>query len=251
MNDHGQQESYNSTDLSITIAVVALNEEVLIEETVKSILPHLEKFFVYYEVILIDDGSQDNTPHIMEALARSHDKIKVIHNKQNLGLGASFQRVLQVAKFKYFMMLCGDGGMPAESLPPIFAAVGQADVVVPYITNLAIIKSKSRYYLSKVYISILNLIFTQKIRYYNGLPVYRADLLRAINIRSSGFGFQGEILTKLLKRGCSYIEVGVPGSEKANRSRAVSVKNFINVGRTFMGLLRDIYFTTTKPLPKS
>ena len=154
------------------------------------------------------------------------------------------------------MMLCGDGGLPADSLPPIFDAVGTADIVVPYMINLREIKTPSRYALSRIYTTLLNILFRQKLRYYNGLPVHRLDLLRQIVIASSGFGFQGEILIKLLKAGCSYVEVGVLGAEKTNRSKAVSLRNFANVSKTLTLLIWEIIFfdpsfIKREPLPSS
>ena len=146
-------------------------------------------------------------------------KARAIHNPQNIGLGASYQRGVAEARCEYLMMLCGDGGMPAASLPPIFAAVGSADIVAPYVTNLKTIKSPVRYFTSRVYTNLLNLLFGQKIKYYNGLPVHRVDLLRQLRINSTGFGFQGEILTKLLRSGCSMTEVGVPGAEMTEFQR--------------------------------
>lgn len=227
---------------TITLVVVALDEEVLIEDTVRSILDQAKQYFTDFEIILVNDGSRDNTPKIMEHLATSSEKIRVLHNPVNVGLGASFQRSLKEARFEYFMMLCGDGGLPAESLPDIFKAVGTKDIVIPYMANLTDIKSPMRYLVSRTYTTLLNWFFRQKLRYYNGLPVYKVNLLKQINIMSSGFGFQGEIITKLLKAGCSYIEIQVLGSEKANRSRAISVRNLINVGKTFFNLVWEIAF---------
>ncbi len=227
---------------TITLAVVALDEEILIEETVRSIFNQAKDHFSDFEILLINDGSQDATGQIMERLSIALPKVKVINNKTNIGLGASFQKALREAKFEYFMMLCGDGGLPAESLPAIFDVIGTVDIVVPYITNLNSIKTPMRYLLSRTYTTLLNLLFHQNLRYYNGLPVYKVNLLRQIKITSSGFGFQGEIITKLLKAGCSYTEVQVLGSEKAHRSRAVSVLNIISVGRTFFNLVWEILF---------
>src|SRR5579864_6958391 len=109
---------------TITIAIVALDEEDLIEETTLSVLACVSNYFEHYEILLINDGSRDKTGTLMDSLATLHTHIRVLHNQRNVGLGASFQCALKEARFEYFMMLCGDGGLPAESLPPIFKAVG-------------------------------------------------------------------------------------------------------------------------------
>jgi hypothetical protein len=138
------------------------------------------------------------------------------------------------------MMLCGDGGMPAASLPPIFAAVGSADIVAPYVTNLRTIKSPVRYLTSRVYTNLLNLLFGQKIKYYNGLPVHRIDLLKQLRINSTGFAFQGEILTKLLRSGCSMTEVGVAGAEMTRSSSALRLKGLLNIVKVLALLVWEV-----------
>jgi dolichol-phosphate mannosyltransferase len=225
---------------SISIVIPALNEESVVETVVRDIEKQVMTFFRDYEIILIDDGSTDRTGEIMDSLAQELPRTRAIHNRPNLGLGASYQRGVAEARCAYLMMLCGDGGMPAASLPPIFAAVGSADIVAPYVTNLKQIKSRVRYFTSRTYTNLLNLLFGQKIKYYNGLPVHRVDLLRQLRINSTGFAFQGEILTKLLRSGCSMTEVGVAGAEMTKNSTAVRLKSLINIAKVLALLVWEV-----------
>jgi dolichol-phosphate mannosyltransferase len=225
---------------SISVVIPALNEETVVEGVVRDISKQVAASFTDYEIILIDDGSTDKTGDIMDRLASELPNVRAIRNSHNIGLGSSYQRGLAEARCDYLMMLCGDGGMPAASLPPIFAAVGSADIIVPFITNLKQIKSRVRYFTSRTYTNLLNILFGQKIKYYNGLPVHRVDLLRQLRINSSGFGFQGEILTKLLRSGCSMTEVGVPGAEMTKNSSAVSLKGMINIAKVLTLLVWEV-----------
>lgn len=140
------------------------------------------------------------------------------------------------------MLLCGDGGMPASSLPAIFDKIGSADVVVPYCENLKEIKGPGRYLLSRTYTILLNTLFGLRLKYYNGLPVHRVALVRSVHGRSDGFGFQAEILVPLLRAGHTYVQVGVKGAEKANRSSALRLKNVASVARTLGRLLYQTFF---------
>lgn len=222
---------------TITLIVPALNEERLITETVEQIIDVVEGRFADYEVLLINDGSTDSTGELMEDLARRHSNVRVFHNTKNIGLGASYRLGWSHARCEYVMLLCGDGGMPASSLPRIFDKIGSADIVVPYCENLKQIKTPARYRLSRTYTILLNTLFGLRLRYYNGLAVHRVDLVRNVDNKSDGFGFQGEILVKLLKAGRSYIEVGVKGAEKTNRSSALRFRNVVSVSRTLGSLL--------------
>ena len=226
---------------SISLVIPAFNEEALLEDFVLEVIDIISDRKEKYEIILIDDGSIDKTGVIMNHIAQKYPEIRALHNTRNLGLGASYKRGISEAKYEYLMMLCGDGGMPSESLPDIFDAIGTADIVIPYMSNLKQIKTPFRYRLSTTYTFLLNKIFSQNIYYYNGLPVHKTELLKELNITSTGFGFQGEVLTKLLKSGCSYTNVCVKGAEKTNRSNALNLKNLLSIIVTFSNLVWELF----------
>lgn len=231
---------------SISFIIPALNEEIVLRAVIEQILEKVEGKFAEYEIILIDDGSSDSTGMIMDEFAGRYHTVSAIHNLRNLGFGHSYIRGLESAKFDYVMLLCGDGGLPADSLPAIFDKIGSADIVIPWMVNLREIKSPARHLLSKTYTSLLNLLFGLHLHYYNGLPVHRRDLLEQLSITSGGFGFQAEILVKLIKSGCSYVEVGVNGAEETNRSSALRLRNWLSVAGTIGHLIKAI--ATFKPI---
>ncbi len=222
---------------TISFIVPALNEERVVGSVIEQILEKTSGQFEDYELILIDDGSSDATGRIMDQIAMTNDKARVIHNPKNLGFGNSYQIGLSESRFDYVMLLCGDGGLPAASLPLIFEKIGSADIVIPWMINLREIKTRGRYLLSRAYTAIVNLLFGLKLHYYNGLPVHRRDLLQRISVTSGGFGFQAEILVKLIRSGATFVEVGVSGAEETNESDALRFRNWLSVGRTVYHLL--------------
>jgi glycosyltransferase involved in cell wall biosynthesis len=177
----------------------------------------------------------------MDYICLRDSNFSVIHNKTNLGFGMSFRIGCKVATKDYIMLLCGDGGLPATSLPAIIQKIGTVDIVIPYMTNLREIKSPFRYLLSRVYTYIINRLSRLNLHYYNGLPVIQRTLLEDIEITSGGFGFQAEMLVKLIKSGSTYVEVGVLGAEKANRSFALRITNWLSVSRTILHLFSRLH----------
>jgi dolichol-phosphate mannosyltransferase len=226
---------------SISIIVAALNEEIVVGKVLEEIYQVTKSYFSEFEIIAINDGSTDRTGEIMQNFCNNHPaQVNLLHNYPNLGLGYSFQRGCKEARYRYVMLLCGDGGLPARSLPAIFDAVGSADLVIPYMINLKRIKTPKRYLLSRTYANLMNLLSGYRLRYYNGLPVYPKALLKEIQVTSRGFGFQGEILVKLLKSGCTFTEVGVEGAEETGSSSALRLKNVLSVAGTFLHLCYEI-----------
>jgi glycosyltransferase involved in cell wall biosynthesis len=225
---------------SVSFIVPALNEEVVVEQVIRDIWTTVDERIATYEIILIDDGSTDRTGEIMQRLAEELPNVRLVSNGRNIGLGGSYQKGVKEARLEYVMMMCGDGGVPATSLPPIIDKIGSADIVAPYMVNLRTIKTPMRYAISRCYTTLLNLISGQRLNYYNGLPVHRRALLRQIEITSSGFGFQGEILVKLIKSGCSVVEVGVHGAEATNKSSVFRIRNLVSVTKTLLKLMREL-----------
>lgn len=219
---------------AVTFAVAALNEQRLITEFVEEAHGVVSSLLDDYQFILVDDGSTDRTGELMDRLAAALPNTSVIHNAANLGLGRSYKKALGEARCEYYMLLCGDGGLPAQSLPPILARVGTADMVLPYMTNLDRIKTPFRLFVSRLYTRLLNAWSGLDIRYYNGLAVHRTALLRSMDIRNQGFGFQAEIIVRLARKGCSYTQVGVEGAERSGGSRALQLANIVGVARMLL-----------------
>lgn len=224
----------------MSFIVTALNEEANIQSTVKQVLKAAQERGFPFEILLINDGSTDNTGPIMDELASQNRNIRVLHNEHNLGLGGAYKRGVSAAHGTYAMIVPGDNTWPSESLDEIIAEVGKADIVIPYQVN-----SSERPLMRRVgswgFTTCLNNLFKLNIRYYNGLVVHRTELLRKISINTNGFAYQAEALIKLLKRGHSYVEVGVIVAErKAGRSRALLPKNLLNVLKAIYYLYHEI-----------
>ena len=235
-------------DPSISIIISALNEEAVVGRVLAEIQAVTKDYFQTFEIIAINDGSYDATGNIIDSFVNGSPNSVAVHNQVNLGLCDCFKLGVSSARYDHVMLLCGDGGLPAKSLPQIFKRVGEADLVIPYITNLKKIKSPTRYILSRSYVKLLNYLFGFRLNYYNGLPVYKRLLLNELNITSTGFGFQAEILIKLLKSKCTYVHVGVEGAEETGKSDALRFKNIISVANTFTNLCWELLYF--KPVSK-
>jgi 2-polyprenyl-3-methyl-5-hydroxy-6-metoxy-1,4-benzoquinol methylase len=227
---------------SVSFIVPALNESAVIESVVREIHKTSSPLLRDCEIILVDDGSTDGTGEIMDRLANELPNVSVLHNKRNMGVGAAYRRGLSKAKHDYVMMVCGDGGFPASSLPEVIDKIGVADIVIPYMRNLKDIKTPFRYFVSRSYTRLINAISGHRLHYYNGLPLHRKILLDQIRLTSNGFGIHSESIVKLLKSGYSFVEVGVLGAEVTKRSSALRLKNVMSVMVTIAALLPKLMF---------
>lgn len=227
---------------TISIIVPALNEENNIAAAVDEVLRAVEGRFADYELLLFDDGSTDRTGTIMDQIARGNSRIRVIHNPHPYNLGGVYKQGVALARMEYLTWVPGDNENPSSAMIPVFEAIGRAAIVVPYPLNMEV-RPLGRRIISRMYTMLMNLLFGYQLPYYNGTSVYPVASLRSIAIRTDSFAFQGEVLVKLLRRGLSYVTVGIPLQAQHNRiSRAFRWRNVITVVQALVHLFVEIYF---------
>jgi glycosyltransferase involved in cell wall biosynthesis len=220
----------------ICFVVPCFNEEDNVAATVQSIRTAVgsERSF---EIVLVDDCSTDRTLERMQELAQSDPQIRVLHNPVNLSLGGAYKRGIAVAQAEYVVMIPGDDGFPAESIAEIMRHAGEADIIVPVVTNAGV-RTWFRAIASRGFTTLLNWLFWLSVGYYNGAVLHRTALLQTIEIKTNSFAYQAEALVKLIARGATYAHCYVSIQERAaGRSSAVSLKNQMAVWRTIGHLL--------------
>lgn len=95
----------------ISIIVPVYNAENYLERCIGSVLA---QDYVNFELILVDDGSQDGSPAICDRYAASDERVKVIH-KENSGVSDSRNRALEEARGKYLQFLDADDWLTPEA----------------------------------------------------------------------------------------------------------------------------------------
>jgi glycosyltransferase involved in cell wall biosynthesis len=224
----------------ISIIVPALNEAATLAAAVQRCRQAASRHFADHEIIVIDDGSTDDTGRIADRLARTDARVQVVHHERPRNLGRAYKAGLARARFPYVLLFPGDDEGSDEQLDAVMTRAGSADVVVNYIANPEI-RPWHRRVLSRVFVSLLNALFGLRLRYYNGTVLHRTDLVRGITIRTDSFAYQAEALIKLLKAGHSYVEVGTPIAPRgAGRTKAFRLVNTLAVGRAVLRLLADV-----------
>jgi glycosyltransferase involved in cell wall biosynthesis len=227
--------------------IPCFNEEANVAATVNSVREAMGARDDY-EIILVNDASTDHTLERMQALAAADTHIRVLDNPENLGFGGSYKRGARAATATYVMMLPGDDGFPGQSIAEIVSHAGEADIIIPIVTNPGA-RTRFRALASKGFTTLLNWMFWLDVGYYNGAVLQRNDLLRAIEIRTNSFAYQAEALVKLIARGATYTHCHVRIQDRAaGRSSALRLKNQMAVGKTILHLLAEVGLFRRVPL---
>ena len=235
------------TRCKFSFVVPCFNEEENVAATVGSVRDAMGARD-HYEIVLVNDASTDHTLERMQALAAADRHIRVFDNPVNLGFGGSYKRGARAATATYVMMLPGDDGFPAQSIAEIVSHAGEADIIIPIVTNPGA-RSALRAFASRGFTSLLNWMFWLNVGYYNGAVLQRNHLLRGIEIRTNSFAYQAEALVKLIARGATYTHCYVRIQDRAaGRSSALSLKNQVAVWKTIVHLVGEVGLFCRIPL---
>ncbi|MCT8824063.1 glycosyltransferase [Glaesserella parasuis] len=89
----------------ISIGIPFYNSEKYLEMAINSVI---NQSYPYWELILLDDGSSDNSLHIAEKFASQDERIKVISDGKNLKLPTRLNQLVDESKYEYFARMDAD-----------------------------------------------------------------------------------------------------------------------------------------------
>jgi glycosyltransferase involved in cell wall biosynthesis len=228
---------------SLSVVIPAYCESENILHTLENVTRALEPLDLAHEILVVDDGSTDGTGAMVTANLTRFPGVRLLVNERNMGFGWSYRRGVEAAALDHIVMVHGDNAWGWETLRDFFGHVGDADVIIGYTRQMHRSRTWRRTIISKAFTLLLNLMTGRRLKYFNGLQIHPASVLKSLRIESSGYGFQAEVLVKSLRLTNTYIEVPMDLIErKHGESKAFRVKNFVDVAKT-LRLLRSLEST--------
>ena len=109
--------------VDLSIVVPAYNEEHRLPPTLAKLKAFLDTQPLRYEIVVVDDGSKDNTVGITNALMATIPNLRLIKQPRNRGKGAAVRVGMLEARGQIRVMCDADGSMPAEELPKLLAPI--------------------------------------------------------------------------------------------------------------------------------
>lgn len=210
------------TELSLVIPTY--NEGTRITETVHRVTSYLEGRGFDYEIIIVDDGSRDDTLPKLERLSRSHPRLRVIGNGTNRGKGFTVRRGVLAASKAYILYADADLSVPIEESEKLLKKL--ADGFDIAIGSKALADSKvigqplHRRMMGKVLNLLVRLLLFEGIHDTQcGFKCFKQKIAQDLftSQQLDGFSFEIEVLHLARKKGYQISEVPVacihrPGS---------------------------------------
>jgi len=231
--------SRNVGNVSVSVVIPAFNEEQTVGRVIHHTCRVLEELGLSFEVIVVDDGSDDGTALVCEMYGA-----RVIKNGRRMGKGTALRTGFCACGGDVIVTLDADGSFKDKDIPrllfPIFNDGFDVSIGVRVFRSGCSPSVKFRMLGNLILSYLISLFAGRKIVDSQcGFRAFRADVVRGMELSSKRFEIESEMLVKAIRGGCRFAEVPIAVSGTLNSSKLnIVVDGFIIFWKT----LSSVFF---------
>lgn len=185
----------------------ALNEEENIKSCIFSVNNYLRKNFKDYEILVIANGSTDNTEKIALELAKKNKQIIVVNDKK-IGYGAALRSGFTNSSKDLIFYTDADNQFNIEDFDKLLPLLETYDIISGYRVNRQ--DPPMRIFIANVYNILIRVLFGLKIKDVDAsFKLYKREVFDEIRLKSKTGLIDAEVLIKAKKKGFSIGQIGV------------------------------------------
>lgn len=197
-------------NVQVSVIIPARSEEQVIDETLKNLLPHLQS--LVYEIVVVNDHSEDRTVEIVEAFSCQHPQVRLIDNQASPGFTNTLKCGFAAAKGEAVVSVMADLCDDPATIPEMFAKIEEGyDVVCgsrympggEKVGGRPVQNAFSRFV--GITMRIMAKIPTHDIS--NAFKMYRREVIQNMTIEEAGFASSMEITVKAFVKNYRITEV--------------------------------------------
>jgi glycosyltransferase involved in cell wall biosynthesis len=198
--------------LSLSVLMPAYNEAQTIEDVLRRVLTIPVSL---REVVVVDDGSTDQTAVVVEAVAREDPRVRLLRQPANQGKTAAIQRALDEATGEIMIIQDADLEYDPAEIPEVIAPIlkGQADVVYGsrfMVRRAARVLYFYHYVANRALTLFCNLLTNRNMTDIETCyKAFRAGVIKPLRLTSRGFGMEVEITAMVCKTNARTYEVPI------------------------------------------
>lgn len=192
---------------SISVFFPALNEQENIKTCVLRALKYLEKRFNDYEILVVSNGSTDNTTKIVEEFARKDKRIKSICNRK-VGYGAALRAGFSNSSKELIFYTDADNQFNIKDMDSLFPLLGVYDIVSGYRVKRQ--DPLMRIFIGEVYNFIIRVLFNLRIKDIDAsFKLYKKKVFENMSLKANTGLIDAEVLIRAKKKGFKIGQIGV------------------------------------------
>ena len=195
--------------MKLSVLMPAYNEE----NTIRQIVQRVQDVGLAYEIVIVDDGSQDGTREILKELEKMPDVRVILHDK-NQGKGAAVVTAMKAAKGDVMIVQDADLEYDPRDYPTLLKPIEEGIADVVFGSRFLGGPRRPLFFWNMVANKILTLV--TNILYNNiltdmetGYKVFRREVVEGMTIKAKRFDFEPEFTSKLLKKKVRIYEVPI------------------------------------------
>ncbi|MFH1126162.1 MAG: glycosyltransferase family 2 protein [Candidatus Altiarchaeota archaeon] len=197
----------------VSVIIPMYNEEANAQDTLKRVDDVLINLKQDYEIVVVDDGSVDNTARLAEEAAKNNRRIAIAYHKTNRGLGEALRTGFGKSKGDVIVTIDADLSYAPENIPKLIAELEDADIAVgsPYMKEGKVEGIPCfRLMLSKIGNKIVASAMSTKIHTVTSMfRAYKKEVIESMFLESSGPEIMPEIISKASAIGFKIKEIPV------------------------------------------
>jgi len=203
----------------LSIVIPVYNEEKRIHASLSKVVDYIKKkgFSEKTEIIVVNDGSLDNTVSIVNHFKKDYNFIKLVDYKNNKGKGCAVKKGVLSAKGNYILFMDADLSTPLEEIDKVIWPLNRGydlSIGSRSLKNSNIIRHQPKYrrIMGKLFNILVRLFLIKNIRDTQcGFKCFTKETAREIfsQIKINGFSFDVEILYLAQKKGYRIKEIPV------------------------------------------
>jgi glycosyltransferase involved in cell wall biosynthesis len=224
--------------MKVSLVVPAYNEELAIKKVIDEALPYAD------EIIVIDDGSKDNTSKVVRTNFADNPKVKLIKHKTNQGKADALRTGVSNATGDIVVFTDADYTYPASAFPKLVKKLEEgADLVLgnrfkanmsmPMLNKLG----NTMFSLIATYITCTNINDGQ-----TGLRAFRRDMFEDLDVNAKNLEYETKMTVKAAKLGYKIEEVPIEYRPRIGTSKLSPFKDGIKM---FSSLVSIAYSETS------
>jgi glycosyltransferase involved in cell wall biosynthesis len=209
---------------SLSVILPAYNEENVIAHTIADVLPVLADWTQDFELIVVNDGSADQTGAILASIAQSDPRVRIVTHEVNRGYGAALASGFAASTKDLAFFMDSDGQFDIHDLQKFFPYIDKYDAVVGYREN------RQDPWMRKLnawgWKMVVRLTLGVHVRDLDcAFKIYRSDFIHRHTFETQGAMINAEMLYKLQHDGGTIKEIGVRHlPRKGGRATGANIK---------------------------